>query len=165
MTSSAPIRLAVLCVAPVLLVVGVLHRAPAANRVASSADSIVQERTRAKEKALNVHYLEIVTGSVDDTCHALAKTHGVVFGDPVAELGNARTATLVGGGRIGVRAPMHDAEKPAVRPYVLVEDIEAALEAAKQAGAAIMVPSMEIPGQGTIALYTLGGIEHGLWQN
>ena len=94
----------------------------------------------------------------------MAAAHGVAFSDPIPELGNARTADLKDGGRIGVRAPMHDAEKPAVRPYVLVEDIQAALKQAEASGGTTMVPAMQIPGQGTIALYNLGSIEHGLWQ-
>ena len=83
----------------------------------------------------------------------------------VAEFGNARTADLAGGGRIGVRAPMRETEKPVVRPYLLVDDIEAAVKAARDAGAEIAMPPMPIPGQGTFSIYILGGIEHGLWQN
>ncbi|MEL6739594.1 MAG: hydroxylase [Planctomycetota bacterium] len=113
---------------------------------------------------MKVHYLEIVTPSVEETCKALAEAHGVAFSEPIAELGNARTAELSGGGRIGVRAPMHDAERPVVRPYVLVDDIEAALKAAQDAGATIAVPPMTIPGQGTCSVYVLAGIDHGLWE-
>jgi predicted enzyme related to lactoylglutathione lyase len=122
------------------------------------------EDTRADENAMRVQYLEIVTPLVDETCDALAKTHSVVFGDPVAELGNARTADLKDGGRIGVRAPMRSSEEPVVRPYILVEDIEDAIQAAEAAGAQIALPAMKIPGQGTISIYILGGIEHGLWE-
>lgn len=57
---------------------------------------------------MKVQYLEIVTPSVNETCDALAQAHGVVFSEPIAELGNARTADLEDGGRIGVRAPMRD---------------------------------------------------------
>lgn len=113
---------------------------------------------------MKIQYLEIVTPSVDETCDALAQAHGVVFSQPIPELGNARTADLADGGRIGVRAPMRETEEPVVRPYVLVEDIEAAIEAAKAAGAEMAMPPMEIPGQGTFSIYILGGIEHGLWQ-
>ena len=80
------------------------------------------------------------------------------------ELGNARTADLEDGGRIGVRAPMRDTEAPVVRPYLLVDDIEAAVKAAETAGAIVAMPPMEIPGGGTFSIYILGGIEHGLWQ-
>ena len=113
---------------------------------------------------MKVQYLEIVTPLVEETCQALARAHGVIFGEPVAELGNARTADLQGGGRIGVRAPLRETEAPVVRPYMLTDDIAAAVKAAEAAGAEVAMPPMEIPGQGTFSIYILGGIEHGLWQ-
>lgn len=115
-------------------------------------------------KTMQVQYLEIVTPDVEATCSALEKLHGVSFGEPEAGLGNARTAALRGGGTIGVRAPMRETEEPVVRPYLLVEDIEAAVKAAEAAGGEIAVPAMEIPGRGKFAIYLLGGIQHGLWQ-
>ncbi len=113
---------------------------------------------------MHVHYLEIVTSHVDDTCQALAAQHGVRFGEPEAMLGNARVAMLDGGGRIGVRAPMRDDEAPVVRPYMLVDDIEAASKAAEAAGADFAMRATAIPGHGRFAIYFLGGIQHGLWQ-
>lgn len=118
---------------------------------------------RPEGKPLRVEYLEIVTPSVEETCDALAKAHGVTFGEPVAELANARTAELRGGGRIGVRAPMGP-EAPVVRPYVLVDDIHAAIKAAEAAGAEVLMPPTETPGLCTFAIYYLGNVEHGLWQ-
>ncbi len=118
-----------------------------------------------EERVMKVQYLEIVTSKVDETCASLAEAHGVVFGEPIMELGNARTADLADGGRVGVRAPMRETEAPVVRPYLLVDDIEAAVEVAKKAGAEVAIPPMEIPGQGTFSIYILGGIEHGLWEN
>ncbi len=115
-------------------------------------------------ETMQVQYLEIVTPDVDATCGALEKLHGVSFGELEAGLGNARTAALKGGGRIGVRAPMHEAEEPVVRPYILVDDIEAAVEAAQAAGGEIALPPTEIPGHGKFAIYIQGGIQHGLWQ-
>ena len=117
-----------------------------------------------KERSMRVHYLEVVTTDIDATCSALEKLHGVRFGKAEAALGHARTATLHGGGRIGVRAPMRAEEKPVVRPYVLVEDIEAAVQAAKTAGGEIAMTPTEIPGQGRFAIYFQGGIEYGLWE-
>jgi predicted enzyme related to lactoylglutathione lyase len=117
------------------------------------------------EKTMQVHYLEIVTPDLDETCASLEKLHGVTFSEPVPELGNARTATLKGGGRIGVRIPMRPTEDPVVRPYLLVEDIQAATKAAAEAGAEIAIPPMELPGQGMFAIYLQGGIDYGLWQN
>lgn len=120
--------------------------------------------SQAGDSSIQVHYLEIVSSSVDQTCEALEEAHGVEFGEPVPELGNARTADLDQGGRLGVRAPMRDDEKPVVRPYLLVEDIEAAVKAAERAGGIIAMPPTKIPGQGTFSIYLLGGIEHGLWE-
>jgi len=122
-------------------------------------------QVRAQAAPMQVRYLEIVTPDLDETCAALGAAHGIEFGDPIPELGNARTAALADGGMIGVRAPMRATEEPVVRPYILTDDIEAAIEAAEVAGAEIAIPPMEIPGQGTFAIYLLGGIDHGLWQD
>ena len=117
-----------------------------------------------QETAMVIQYLEIVTPDVDATCSALEKAHGVSFGTPVAEFGNARTAALGNGQTIGVRGPLRDDEHPVVRPYILTENIEAAVDAAREAGAEIAITPTEIPGHGRFAIYILGGIEHGLWQ-
>ncbi len=118
-----------------------------------------------KSESVQVHYLEIVTPDVEGTCVALEKLHGVEFGKPDTALGNARTAALKGGGMIGVRAPMRETEEPVVRPYVLVDDIESAVEAAKAAGGDIAMPPTEIPKRGgRFAIYLHGGIQYGLWQ-
>jgi predicted enzyme related to lactoylglutathione lyase len=119
---------------------------------------------RSKEEPMQVHYLEIVTPDVEATCGALAELHGVTFSEPRAELGNARTAALDGGGLIGVRAPMHADEEAVVRPYLLVDDIESAVEAAEAAGGQVAVAPTEIAERGRFAIFFLGGIQHGLWQ-
>jgi len=113
---------------------------------------------------MKIQYLEIVTKEVDAVCGAYSAAHKVHFGEPDAGLGNARTATLAGGGLVGVRAPLRDTEEPVVRPYWLVDDIAAAVAAAVQAGGEVAHPPMEIPGQGTFAIYLQGGNDHGLWQ-
>ena len=120
--------------------------------------------TANKEKPMLVQYLEIVSPDVDATCAALERVHGVSFGDAEAGLGNARTAALSNGGRIGVRAPMAEHESSVVRPYLLVDDIESAVKAAAAAGAEIAMSATEVPGHGTFAIYILGGVQHGLWQ-
>lgn len=114
---------------------------------------------------MQVRYLEIVTKDVDDLCRTYARLHGVTFGEAIPALGGARTASLSNGGIVGVRRPMRDSEEPVVRPYLLVEDIEAAVAAAKKSGAEIAHPPMELPGQGTFAIYIQGGIQQGLWQD
>lgn len=113
---------------------------------------------------MQVYYLEVVTEDVDAVCAAYAAANGVNFGMADAGLGNARTAALRGGGLVGVRAPLRETEEPIVRPYWLVRDIEAALEAAVRAGGQIAHPPLEIPGHGTFAIYVQGGIDHGLWE-
>lgn len=118
----------------------------------------------AETNPMKVHYLEIVTPESESLCEQYAQLHGVTFSEPVANLGGARTAELEGGGMVGIRAPMHDAEKSVVRPYVLVEDIKATVESAAGAGAEVAVPPMEIPEHGMCAIVFHGGIECGFWQ-
>lgn len=113
---------------------------------------------------MQLHYLEIVTPDVDAVCATYERLGEVSFSEPVEAFGNARVAEKAGGGRISVRAPMHESEAPVVRPYWLVDDVAAAVEAAEAAGAEIAHPPLEIPGQGTFAIYIQGGIHHGLWQ-
>jgi len=113
---------------------------------------------------MGIHYLEVVTAAVDDMCAVYAAANGLVFGEPDPLLGQARTASLPEGGRIGVRAPMSESEEPTIRPYWLVDDIEAAVTAAVDNGAELAHPPLEIPGYGTFAIYIAGGTQHGLWQ-
>jgi predicted enzyme related to lactoylglutathione lyase len=134
------------------------------NAPATQDPPAVEAKETKEEKSVQVQYLEIVTPEVDATCSALEKVHGVSFGKPEAALGNARTAMLKGGGRIGVRAPMRADEEPVVRPYVLVQDIEAAVKAAEGAGGQFAMYATEIPGQGKFAIYFQGGIQYGLWE-
>ena len=113
---------------------------------------------------MQVYYLEIVTQNVDATCSTYEKLHGVNFEKVDPFLGNARTASLANGGMIGIRAPMHDAEEPIVRPYLLVDDIDAAVATVEKSGGEIAHPPMDIPGHGKFAIYIQGGNHHGLWQ-
>ena len=115
-------------------------------------------------ESLQVHYLEVVTPSVNQVCELYARTLGVGFGNAIAELGNARTAALSEGGTLGVRAPMHEAEEPVTRTYYLVADIEKAVEEARNLGAHIAVPVMEIPGRGKCAILMYGAIQSGFWE-
>jgi predicted enzyme related to lactoylglutathione lyase len=113
---------------------------------------------------VEVYYLEIVTTDVDATCALYSQMYAMAFGDADPSLGGARTAQLTNGRLLGVRAPMNEDERPVTRPYILVEDIEAAVAAAASAGAEITVPPMSIPGHGTCAIVYQSGIESGLWQ-
>ena len=113
---------------------------------------------------MRLHYLEVVATDVDAVCSAYAAANDLQFGEPVAELGNARTARVEEGYVVGVRARMHESEEPVVRPYWLVDDIESAVAAAVGSGAQVAHPPLGIPGRGTIAIDILGGVHHGLWQ-
>ena len=113
---------------------------------------------------LHIHYLEVVTSDVEQVCASYTQTLGISFSDPMAELGNARTAALSNGGTLGVRAPMHDAEEPVTRTYYLVDDIEKAVEEAEKTGAFVAVPVMDIPGRGQCAILMYGAFQSGLWQ-
>jgi predicted enzyme related to lactoylglutathione lyase len=113
---------------------------------------------------VEVYYFEIVTTDVDATCALYSQMYAMAFGDADPSLGGARTAQLTNGRLLGVRAPMNEDERPVTRPYILVEDIEAAVAAAASAGAEITVPPMSIPGHGTCAIVYQSGIESGLWQ-
>ncbi len=112
---------------------------------------------------MKIHYLEIVTPDVTAACALYSQMYGVTFGEADPNLGGARTANLDDGGMLGVRAPLRDTEEPIVRPYVLVEDIKAAVAAAESSAEIAMEP-MEIPGYGQFAIVIQGGIDLGLWQ-
>ena len=158
------VRAVVLCVIPLSIVSTPMGAGSSAGPEHFTGEAPKSDEGYDEKGVVQVHYLEIVTPEVDATCDALEDLQGVVFGDPIPELGYARTATLDNGGRIGVRGPMRETEEPVVRPYLLVEDIVAAVDAAEAGGGEIAMPPTEIPGQGTFAIYLLGGIEHGLWE-
>lgn len=143
-------------------------RVPVGSRVQLVGEATTRRgpvlRSRPEDQSMKIHYLEIVTPEAEAVVAAHERQHGVRFGEPEAALGNARTAPLPGGGKMGVRAPMHEAETPVVRPYLLVDDIEAAVASAVAAGGEVAHPPMEIPGHGRFAIYVHGGIHCGLWQ-
>ncbi|MEM8615827.1 MAG: hydroxylase [Pseudomonadota bacterium] len=113
---------------------------------------------------MQVYYLEIVTEDVDATCKGLSALHRVEFSLPEPALGGARLAKLADGGQVGVRAPLAEHDTPIVRPYLRVEDLNAAITTAEKAGAQILMRATEVPDHGRFALYTLGGHQYGLWQ-
>lgn len=113
---------------------------------------------------MNIHYLEIVSADMDREIELLEATLELNFGDPVEALGRARVAAAPGGGTIGVRAPMHDAEATVARPYFLTDALDEKVAALSSLGAQIALPRMEIEGHGVIAIYIVNGIEYGLWQ-
>ena len=110
-----------------------------------------------------VYYVEVVSSDVPVTRALYEKAYGWHF-EPKSELGNAFVAPLPNGSRFGIRAPLRPDEAPIVRTYLRVKDIDRAAKAAEELGAKVALESTEIPGQGKVAIYLLGGIEQGLWQ-
>jgi predicted enzyme related to lactoylglutathione lyase len=123
-----------------------------------------QSLQASRSNAMKIYFLEIVTPDVESACELDSMMYGVSFGDANPDLGGARVADLDGGGMLGVRAPLRDDETPVVRPYVLVDDISAAVSAAAEAGVEIAMTPTEISGYGQFAIVIHGGIESGLWQ-
>lgn len=162
-------------VALVALPSSVLHFGcvPSKNSTSSNNDNAPDDRSTVNVKKadptaegapMQIQYLEIVTAEVDAVCATYSQLHGMTFGEGDPNLGGARTAKLASGGMLGIRAPMHAAEKPVVRPYILVEDIEATVAAAADAGAKIALQPMKLGDHGTCAIMIQGEIESGLWQ-
>lgn len=113
---------------------------------------------------MRIHYLEIVCRDVAAQCAALERVHGLSFGPPVADLGQARVAEAPDGSLIGVRAPSAEHEQPIIRTYLEVGDIAKAAKEAEAAGAAIAYPPTQQGDTGTWAIYVLGDVQFGLWQ-
>lgn len=113
---------------------------------------------------MGIHYMEIVSRDVAAQCATMEQVHGLSFGSPVADLGQARVAEASDGSLIGVRAPMAAHEQPIIRTYLEVEDIAGAVEKAAAAGAVIAYPPTQQGDTGTWAIYILDDVQVGLWQ-
>ncbi len=132
---------------------------------AQGEEDALPNSTPTFEAGMAIQYLEIVTTDVDAICSTLSDVHSIEFGAPEPNFGNARLAILGNGGRLGVRAPLSEDEgAPIVRPYLLVENIEAAVAEAEANGAEFAMLATEIPGHGKFAIYFQGGIQFGLWE-
>jgi uncharacterized protein len=111
-----------------------------------------------------VHYLEIVSNDVDALSELYQRMHGLSFGPPDPDLGQARVATQADGALVGIRKPLAAHEQPIMRTYVAVQDIEQALKEAEESGAVIAYPATRQGHRGTFAIVIQGELEHGLWQ-
>ena len=111
-----------------------------------------------------VHYLEIVSPDVDALTTLYEQVHGLEFGPPDADLGQARVATQADGALVGIRKPLAAHEQPIVRTYVAVDDIQQAVKAAERAGAVVAYPPTRQGQRGMFAIVILGGAQLGLWQ-
>jgi predicted enzyme related to lactoylglutathione lyase len=111
-----------------------------------------------------VHYLEIVSNDVDIVAGLYQHMHGLSFGPPDPDLGQARVATQADGALVGIRNPLAAHEQPIMRAYLAVEDIEQAIKKAEESGATIAYPPTRQGNHGTFAIVIQGDAEHGLWQ-
>jgi predicted enzyme related to lactoylglutathione lyase len=111
-----------------------------------------------------VHYLEIVTTDIDHVTALYQRMHGLVFGPPDPDLGQARVATRADGSLVGIRQPLATHEQPIMRTYVAVEDIQQAVKKAEENGAITAYPPTRQGQRGTFAIVIQGNVQHGLWQ-
>ncbi len=111
-----------------------------------------------------VHYLEIVSDDVDTLTGLYQRMHGLSFGPPDPDLGQARVATQPDGTLVGIRQPLAAHEQPIVRTYLVVDDIHHAVEQAEAAGATMAYGPTRQGQRGTFAIVIQGDVEHGLWQ-
>jgi predicted enzyme related to lactoylglutathione lyase len=111
-----------------------------------------------------VHYLEVVSNDVDTLTGLYQRMHGLSFGPPDADLGQARVATQPDGTLVGIRKPLAAHEQPIIRTYIAVEDIQQAAKKAEDSGATIAYPPTRQGQRGTFAIVIQGDVEHGLWQ-
>lgn len=109
------------------------------------------------------NYIEIVSAEVDTLVALYTQMHGLEFGAPDPDLGQARVATRPDGVLIGIRAPLAAHEQPIMRTYVGVSDIEAATKRAVDAGAVVAYGPQKQGARGTFAILFAGGVQHGLW--
>jgi len=114
--------------------------------------------------AMAVHYLEIVSSDVDSQIALYERVHGLSFGPPQPDLGQARVATGGDGTLVGIRRPLAAHEQPIMRTYLEVEDIQQAVKTAEGAGAMIAYPPTRQGSWGTFAILFQGEVQHGLWQ-
>jgi predicted enzyme related to lactoylglutathione lyase len=111
-----------------------------------------------------VHYLEIVTDDVDTMVGLYQHLHGLSFGPPDPDLGQARVATQSDGTVVGIRKPLAAHEQPIMRTYLEVKDVQQATKKAEESGATIAYPPTRQGDHGTFAILIQGNVEHGLWK-
>lgn len=111
-----------------------------------------------------IHYLEIVSTDADALTALYESVHGLTFGPPDPDLGQARVATRADGTLVGIRKPLAAHEQPILRTYLAVDDIRQAAKRAEERGALIAYPPTRQGQRGSFAIVIQGGVQHGLWQ-
>ena len=122
------------------------------------------EAKKKRESGTSVHYLEIVSNDIDAVSRLYQRMHGLSFGPPNPELGQARVATRADGSMVGIRKPLAAHEQPIIRTYLTVQDIQRAAKEAEEAGATVAYPPTRHGELGTFAIVIQGDIQHGLWE-
>jgi predicted enzyme related to lactoylglutathione lyase len=143
-----------------LMAIGLISMSPGC-RPAQRSESMLNEEGELK---VAVHYLEIVSTDVDGAIALYQHVHGLSFGPPDPDLGQARVATRADGTLVGIRKPLSQDEQPIERAYLAVEDIQQAVKNAEDSGAIIAYPPTHQGQRGTFAIVIQGGVQHGLWQ-
>ena len=98
------------------------------------------DRNKQGHSKMAVYYLEIVSNDVDTLTALYQRMHGLSFGPPDPDLGQARVATRTDGTLVGIRKPLAAHEQPIMRTYLAVEDIQEAVKNAEDSGAIIAYP-------------------------
>jgi predicted enzyme related to lactoylglutathione lyase len=111
-----------------------------------------------------VHYLEIVSNDLDTLTGFYERVHGLSFGPPDADMGQARVAKRSDGSVVGIRKPLASHEEPIMRTYLAVGDIGQAVKKAEENGAVVAYGPTPQGTWGTFAIVFHGGVQHGLWQ-
>ena len=114
--------------------------------------------------AVQLHYMEIVSNDVDTLIGLYESLHGLSFGSPDPDLGQARVATQEDGTLVGIRNPLAAHEQPIMRMYPAVEDIQRAVKKAEEYGATVAYAPTQQGLRGTFGIVIQGDVEHGLWQ-
>jgi predicted enzyme related to lactoylglutathione lyase len=129
---------------------------------AQQAESSVEGEASSQTSIL--HLVEIVTSDVDALTELYQELHGLAFGPPDPDLGQARVATREDGTLVGIRAPLAEHDTPIIRTYFEVDDIHEAVRKAEEAGAIIPYPPTLQGQRGTFAIVYHGDVQLGLWQ-
>src|SRR6185295_1458843 len=108
-----------------------------------------------------VHYLGIVSNDVDALTGLYQSMHGLSFGPPDPDLGEARVATRADGALVGIRKPLAAHEQPIMRTYLAVDDIHEAAKKAEENGATVAYPPTRQGRRGTFAIVIQGAVQHG----
>jgi predicted enzyme related to lactoylglutathione lyase len=142
-----------------------IHAQPGVVYESRCADKELRKSSLRRENfKMAVHYLEIVSDDVDTLTALYQRMHGLSFGPPDADLGQARVATRADGTLVGIRKPLAAHEQPIIRTYLAVEDIQQAVKNAEDSGATIAYPPTRQGQRGTFAIVIQGDVQHGLWQ-